>query len=470
MIAQTHPQRLVSNQKGGILITTLVFTLIFVFIAGGLLSLVSQQQKIGSQSEALALAVQIAEAGANYYRWHLAHALEDYADGTGQTGCNPCGPYLHPYYDPGGTLIGYFELLITPPDPTYPGSTIVKIKSTGWTLTHPNSERYVAVSVGRPSLARFTTVVNGNISYGSTAETFGPVHANGGIKFDGVAHNLMTSALSTYWYESDWRDGVWTSQPDETEVFLAGKDFPVPPVDFTGFTQDLNTMETYAGSDGVLLGPSGFAGYHIQLQTDGTFRWRIVQATQGSCNGELTGGIASYSGNWTTVPIPDNGLVFAKDNVWVDGTVNASRVTIVAAKDPLDTGTADVFLNNDLLYTAKDGTDVVGVIAQRNVIIGLYSEDDLEIDAILIAKNGRRYRPDYGSTFTCGPTSVRDNFVLYGSTITNLTPYMSSGSSGYQNRSYIYDPNTLYAPPPFFPTTGEYDFISWEEIFADETY
>ena len=108
MIEQTHPQRLVSNQKGGILITTLVFTLIFVFIAGGLLSLVSQQQKIGSQSEALALAVQIAEAGANYYRWHLAHALEDYADGTGQTGCNPCGPYLHPYYDPGGTLIGYF--------------------------------------------------------------------------------------------------------------------------------------------------------------------------------------------------------------------------------------------------------------------------------------------------------------------------------------------------------------------------
>ena len=358
-------------------------------------------------------------------------------------------------------------MLVTPPDV---GSTLVKVKSTGWTLDHPNTKRHVAVSFGQPSLAGFTTVVNSNISYGVGSETYGPVHSNGGVKFDGVAHNLITSALEEYWYENAWRDGVWTSQPNESAVFLAGKDFPVATVDFAGFTQDLNTMETAAGSGGVLLPPSGYAGYHVQFLTDHTFRYRIVATQTSNCNGEPTGGMSSYSDGWTTLPIPGNGLIFAKDNVWVDGQIDQSRVTVIAAVDPLDTGTANIYLNTDLLYTSKDGADVIGLIAQNNVIIGLYSEDDLEIDAILIAKNGRRYRPDYGSIFQCGATSVRTTFTLYGATISNLTPYMSSGSSGYANRAYIYDPNTLYAPPPFFPTTGEYNFLLWEEIFEDEIY
>jgi len=464
------PINLGNQPKGGILITTLVFTTVFLIIASGLLGLVNQQAKLGRQREALSQAIQIAEAGANYYRWHLAHALEDYADGTGETGCYPCGPYAHEYHDPSGGLIGYFELIITPPDPDYPGSTVIKIKSTGWAFDRPNNTRRVAVRLGIPSLARYTTVVHNNLNYGTGAETFGPVHSNGGIRFDGVAHNIVSSALEQYWYSGAWRDGVWTTQPDEDAVFLAGKEFPVPAVDFAGFTQDLNTMETYADSDGVLIDSSSYQGYHIEFLGDGNFRYRTVESKTSSCNGEDTGGIASYSGDWQTVAIPDNGLVFVKDNVWVDGTVNGSRVTVIAAEDPLDTGNADIFLNNDLLYTTKDGFDVVGLVAQRNVIIGLYAEDDLEIDAVIIAKNGRRFRPNYGSVGQCGSTAIRNQFTLYGSTISYLTPYMTSGSSGYQNRDYIYDPNTLYAPPPFFPTSGEYEFISWEEILKDETY
>ena len=460
-----------NQEQGAILVTTIVFTTVFLIIAGGLLGFVNQQSKLSQQKEASGSALQIAEAGANYYRWHLAHAKEDYADGTGQTGCYPCGPYVHEYHDPSGGLLGYFSLTITPPDPDYPGSTVVKVKSTGWTVNYPTTKRHVAVRLGVPSVARFTTVVDDeNLSYGTNSETFGPVHCNHGVQFDGVAHNIVTSALAQYW-DGGWRDGVWTSQPEESVVFLAGKEFPVPPVDFTGFTQDLNTMETYAASEGVLLDASGYQGYHIQFQTDNTFKYRIVESKTSSCNEEDTGGIASYYGDWQTVTIPDNGLIFVKDNAWVDGQIDESRLTLIAAEEPLDTGEADIFLNNDLLYTNKDGGDVIGLIAQRNVLIGLYSEDDLEIDAITIAKNGRRYRPNYGSTWECGTTVSRNKFTLYGSTISNLKPYMDSGTSGYDERDYIYDPNTLYAPPPFFPDTGEYhDIILWEEVLENETY
>ena len=37
-------------------------------------------------------------------------------------------------------------------------------------------------------------------------------------------------------------------------------------------------------------------------------------------------------------------------------------------------------------------------------------------------------------------------------------------TSGYQQGESSYDKNLLYAPPPHFPTTGQYQFISWEEV------
>src|SRR3989338_3354825 len=71
------------------------------------------------------MSLHIAEAGVNYYRWHLAHNPTDYTDGTGQP-----GPYIHEYKDKDGNAIGSFSLAIDPPPA---GTTIVTVRSTGWT-------------------------------------------------------------------------------------------------------------------------------------------------------------------------------------------------------------------------------------------------------------------------------------------------------------------------------------------------
>src|SRR3989338_10821595 len=109
---------LVGNQKGDIMIMTLVFVLIFALIATGLLNLISYQQRLCAQQQAQMSALQVAEAGDNYYRWHMAHDVDDYADGTGATGCDPCGPYVHEYTDPSGGGSGSFSL---PPSPAAVG-------------------------------------------------------------------------------------------------------------------------------------------------------------------------------------------------------------------------------------------------------------------------------------------------------------------------------------------------------------
>ena len=59
--------------------------------------------------------------------------------------------------------------------------------------------------------------------------------------------------------------------------------------------------------------------------------------------------------------------------------------------------------------------------------------------------------------------------VRYGMIASNGIPGTAwvngSGTviSGFQSGQASYDPNFLYAPPPFFPVDGDYEFISWEE-------
>ncbi len=62
-------------------------------------------------------ALQISEAGVNYYLWHMSHNATDYQDGTGSPASPPYGPYTHDYTDCNGKNIGTYTLYITPPSP-----------------------------------------------------------------------------------------------------------------------------------------------------------------------------------------------------------------------------------------------------------------------------------------------------------------------------------------------------------------
>ncbi|PIR80468.1 hypothetical protein COU24_03885, partial [Candidatus Kuenenbacteria bacterium CG10_big_fil_rev_8_21_14_0_10_39_14] len=125
----------------------LVFTMLFTVMAVGLSSMIASQHKLGLKKITWAKAIAIAEAGVNYYRWHLAHAPDDFQDGTGLP-----GPYVHNYHDNLGNTIGKFSLAITPPSEC---SNTVIIESTGWLDKDPEVDRTVKVKYGRPSMAQF---------------------------------------------------------------------------------------------------------------------------------------------------------------------------------------------------------------------------------------------------------------------------------------------------------------------------
>ena len=484
-------------QTGSLLITALVFTFIFIILAGGLLGLFVQEKKVQLQRKAKALALEIAEAGINYYKWHLDNFNDDYADGNGPALCNinppyTCGPYVHNYDDPIGGTIGQFELYITPPETN---STIVKIKSTGWTLANPNIKRITGVRYGRPSWAKYSIISNSNIRIGALTTVRGPMHSNGGIRFDGIAYNEITSAQNTY-NDTDgdactllsW--GVHTcsappdpspptAPPNRNDIFTIGRRFPVPVINFDGVTADLGKLQSAAQTDGLYIGKSNRQGWHIQFQGS-NLQYRKVKTTNictwaGGTQSAPIGDIAEYQGNWVSSNFPNNGIIFIEDNVWLDGTLNSGAyITLVAAKEPLATENADVWINNDIAYAVKDGTIAFGIIAQNNISVGLYSEDDLIIDAVLLAQKGRAGRFYYPSS--CSATYYkRTNIQDYGSIASNQRygfSWVCGGvwCSGYQTRNIIFDSNMTYSPPPLFPNTGEYTQVSWEEFMPGEVF
>src|ERR1035437_5696491 len=184
------------NKKGGaILVQTMVFAAVAIMIIGALANYTATSVKLGIITFNREQAFQSAEAGIDYYRWHLAHASTDYQDGTGAA-----GPYVHQLKDKNGNTVRQFCLTITAPSH---GSTLVKIKSNGASAFDSSYVRKILAQVAKPSIAEHAFAGNDAMRFGIGTEVFGSIHSNGGIRFDGIAHNLVTSGVRSEEHTSE---------------------------------------------------------------------------------------------------------------------------------------------------------------------------------------------------------------------------------------------------------------------------
>ncbi len=484
--------------KGFLLVGILVFASVAVLVLTAIVTGAVVNIRLVNSEIDREQAFHIAESGIEYYRWHLAHFATDYNDGHGSTST---GPYIHQLNDKDGNALGNFILTVTPP---ISGSTLVKIQSNGVDANGASTTRKITSTLAIPSLAKYAVAANDNMRFGPGTVVYGPIHSNAGIRFDGLTYNLMTSALSAY-DDPDHSGGqefaVHThvnappslgvndtfrsaeappaSVPSRTDIFKAGRQFPVSSIDFSGFTTDLSAMKTKAQASSTYYAPSGARGYHIILKTNGTFDLYRVNtlmnapggctdpsgsdATWGTWSISAAGGSQTLIGNYS---IPNNGVIFTEDNLWIDGQINTKRITIAAGKFPDNAATRPaITVNSNLTYTNYTGTDVIALVSQGNVNVGLNSADNLRIDGALVAQNGRtgRYYYDDGS---CGSTADRTSITLYGMLATNLRyGFAYTDGTGYATRNITYDGTLLYGPPPSFPlTSNQYQTISWEEL------
>jgi hypothetical protein len=449
---------------------------------------------------------QIAESGINFYRWYLAHNVElkspEQVNDFWENG-NPLGvenPYVVDYKDPSGSIIGQYKLEVTRP-PAW--STIVDVTATGWTLKHPESQRKIRVVFRRPVMSDYMIFAEGMFRLSSGTVIWGKMHSNTGIHFDGVANNVVTAGKQTY-YDEDYkanRDGVWTEWPNEynsdmgSKVFLFNKKFPVDTFKFDNMVTDFSNMLDAAQAPdhsnlnnctttGCHFGTAG-KGRSIKLYkgTDGKMKFDICtvnsynkyvkkydwlgRETCGTGSNNITnylknsgsGTCTSCSGEClTTYDVPNNGVIFVENNVWIEGIINGIKTTVVAYDGNAATdNTKSIFLKNNLTYTNYDGTDIIGLCAQNNVEIIKESANNLQIDGALLAKEGTVGRERY--------CNDKHQIAINGSIATKgrITFGLTDGS-GYEHRTLNFDSNLVKYTPPYFPTKQKYIIDSWEEL------
>lgn len=477
-------KKIIFKEKGQMLISVVIFASVAIyfitsFVGWAVINIRASRQTFNREQ-----AIQIAEAGIDYYRWHLAHAPQDYQDGTG----NP-GPYIHDFKDKNNNIIGQFTLDITPPNL---GSSLVNIRSIGTVAADSNISRTIEVKFAKPSFAQFAVVANDVMRFGEGTVVSGPIHSNKGIRFDGFAGNIVSSTVASYTDpdDSNTEFGVHThvapadphppnSVPSRPDVFFTGRQFPVSPVDFVGITADLANMRADAIADGFHRAGSGGLGFHVILKTNNTFDLykvtNLVSTPWGCSNSQAGWGTWSIRTSPTAgqtllgnYPFPANGIIFLEDHVYIDGQIDNARLTVVAADMSATPTLRNIIINHNLTYTHLDGQDAIGLIAQNNINVGMVSDNILRIDAALIAQNGRVGRHYYDSD--CSPYDHRDVLTLWGMIASNQRYGFAwidgwGIQTGYTTRDLNYDGSLIYGPPPSFPlTTDQYITLSWDEI------
>lgn len=516
------------NNAGFAIPMLLSFIIAISIVISAVALLLSSNFQAANNTNQSQRALNIAEAGINYYLWHLNHDPDDYKDGK-TTPATPdpnlgYGPYVHDYIDDNAKKIGTYTLWIKPQGN---GSTIAQVRSEG-KVDGSNFKRTVEAQIGAASFASYSVASDSALWFGNTESANGPVHSNQGVRMDGASNDNVTSARATYIPPSNLggngvtsQPGVWCSSAITAPINCSTRPktdwlFPVSQIDFNqissslcnikkiAFSSDSSTASLASLSNACTQVPttrtnaylprrnstySDTRGYMIELLPSG--RYNLYNVNGENDTASPYSSALTLQTVATNVSIPSQGVIFAEDNVWVRSNPTYSgRATIGAGRLASSTQAANILIADDLVYGAKNGSDALGLIAENDITITPYAPPQsgsfaFEVNAAVIAQSGSvtYQQSNNGSSSSCsrGWKNSDQTFLYYGSVSTRQTwtwTWLVGGSpcgnavndspngylSGIKNNTTQYDYNLLYAPPPNFPLASGFNILQWHEI------
>lgn len=504
-------------QQEGFILATLIGVMVAMSVVMiSLITVINANMSLVQTNNNSQKAFNIAEAGINYYLWHISHNATDYKDGqTTPATADPAlgyGPYEHQYIDDNLVNQGTYTLWIKPQGA---GSTIVTVRSIG-KVKSTNETRTIEAQLGAPSFASYVLVSDSALAFGSTSTAGGPVHSNVGVRMDAPNTDDVTSANATYNDGGTTRNGVWCSSGSPNCAARTASNsngtwrFPVPSVDFNAVTGDICNLKKTAfasvASTASLASMSNACsqvpttrtaayvprnsanissfssteGYLVELNTDGTYNLYSVAGENFSAANYTWQLALNETLVASNIVIPDSAVIFVEDNVWVrTNPTYHGRVTIASGRLASTSQETNIVLADDIKYSTKNGQDSIGLTAEQNVWLAAYapprptdpaSSYPFEVDAAIIAKEGNfGIQDNYnGQDFPAWDDPTK-TLSFYGS----IAVRGSSGwridrnpgeDDGFGYRTNDYDYNLLYAPPPSFPVTSSYNILSWREV------
>lgn len=459
------------RSRGMYLPVILMASVIFIAFATAIISLSMSNLKMATLHNKRITSMSIAEAGVNYYLWHLAHDNTDYCDGgtcstVGADGS--FGPFTHEYKDGSGNTLGSYDLFVTPPGS---GSSITTVKSVG-KVFGTNTTRTVITTIGMPSFTKYTLLVNNSeLWIGNGEKITGSVFVNNnGVRNDGEVTKDISSTKDTYTslMFGGTHDGIWGAG-----IFGGSQLRPVPQIDFGQLSTDLIKIRKaiidlhegdYYDSSG-----SGNVGWHIILKADNYEIKKVKKYDNAGYD------ITKEEDQGVSYGYPTAGIIFFEDNVWVEGTINNKKITIIAADPEAGSGQRKMMvIPGNIKYTDYTGKDKIGLITQTDITVSHNAPTNLEIDAAMIAKDGfisicpEILRPPYKECPAHPQGYLRQKIKVYGSMAHNsgliwTIEWPDKSLSGYDQTELVMDEHNVLNPPPKFPLTGAYAILSWRE-------
>jgi hypothetical protein len=217
---------------------------------------------------------------------------------------------------------------------------------------------------------------------------------------------------------------------------------------------DLTPLKDKAQEGGKWLEEHANQGVFIEFLANGNVKWRIDGPTDWS------------GGDWTTEPLTSfapNGAVWVNENnLHIKGVLNG-RVTVGAKKD--------IWIDNDLIYAADPrvgySDDMLGLVADRTLYISDNAENrgpnnNFTLMGSIFSRLDGLWAQNYSTR------QVEGKLITVGGQISKYGGYTGTFSGttithGFLPGGTYYDDRLLNDAPPFFPTTGNFEVVSWFE-------
>lgn len=363
-----------------------------------------------------------------------------------------------------------------------------------------------------------SSVTGGKIWFFSGDKIRGPAHSNSKngsdfqINWQGsqqaIFEDMLTSASSSITYSP--------REPNTEEEYLKiyktgsrGYQLGVDPIELPSSTtlqRDAawGASSGFPSANGVYVPENG--GIYIKgnasitLQTDaiGRQRFRIQQG--GSVIHVTIDREANYrmvvnnDGTPYYVPGAGTGVVYSADHITslsgviADNILTSDNPPQVKYRSEFTIATdvnngKNITITSDITYKStpdpnaplndivnlKPGT--LGLIG-RNIVVANTAPKNLEINAVMLAggsttSDGSFYVSNYNTKTPTGVLKILGGIIQKArGPVGTFNPVTGKIVTGYA-KDYWYDPRLANNPPPYFPTTGLYDRISWKRTTTD---
>jgi len=499
------------NERGSIFIFSMTALVVLLILGAISVQVAMQSLHRATKEKQSAVAFNLAESAADCAEaWLRAQSAP---------------PLLYGPVDPLGgeqTLDSGTYSAVIYSDASNPGAWLKSYTIVGTGRAAPGGvTRKVILRVQEQSFALYSyftdqersSVTNETIWFYARDRLYGPVHTNDRFHIswdytsaDPIFYDTVSSANSAV----DWNPRAPRNANEWRRVLQGGQDaltlgadnIPLPNSTDRQKIAAWGSEYGFPTSTGVSVPHTGSmvtAGIYvtgdsqIQFSVDTPSGNQVIAITQGTKTTTIT---VDLDGNQTTVAdgtpgspyyytgIP-NGVIYSTGNItslkgtlannYENGSTILQRNAWTIATD-VNAG-KDITITDNLTYQTPPMSDqppthpsnlrapTLGLVAE-DVIVASGCPNEMTIDGVILAGG---QNTTYGSFYYAGwQTIKRNNLHILGGIIQKkrgpvgtFNPNNNVQLTGY-NKDYRYDPRMVDAPPPFFPTTGQYDVKSWQ--------